>query len=166
MEDIDTLDLLKEKQRDGETFTKYLQRWRVVASRMKSPPSEKEMVTLLWLMPILKWRMLLIFIMSLPSQRLPKRAPSLRERLSLKGKLNCTTRIRTSHPVTNLVTRIRTRMQSTMASLILNMFRWPIPPRGNNHPCPTPYPCHKGHLDPLNNPINTIKGMVNVNKLN
>lgn len=44
--DIDTLDLLKEKQRDGETFAKYLQRWRAVISRMKSPPNEKEMVTL------------------------------------------------------------------------------------------------------------------------
>lgn len=44
--DTDTLDLLKEKQREGETFTSYLQRWCALASRMKTPLKEKDMVTL------------------------------------------------------------------------------------------------------------------------
>lgn len=44
--DIDTLDLLKEKQWEEETFVSYLQRWKALASRMKPPLREKDMVTL------------------------------------------------------------------------------------------------------------------------
>lgn len=43
--DINTLDLLKEKQREGETFASYLQRWCALASHLKSPLNE-EMVTI------------------------------------------------------------------------------------------------------------------------
>lgn len=42
----DTLDLLKEKQREGETFISYLQRWRALANWMKTHLKEKDMVTL------------------------------------------------------------------------------------------------------------------------
>lgn len=36
IEDIDILDLLNDKQHEGETFASYLQRWRALASRLKS----------------------------------------------------------------------------------------------------------------------------------
>lgn len=44
--DTDTLDLLKDKQHEGETFSSYLQRWSALESRMKTPLKEKDMVTL------------------------------------------------------------------------------------------------------------------------